>query len=171
VHAGEDYGPESIFQAITDCHADRIGHGTWLLSPAHIQDDSIRDRKGYVQKLVNYVADRRITLEVCLTSNQQTIPEFREDLRKHPFARMRRERLSVTLCTDNRLVSRTTMTAEVQKAVQTFHLDSKELKDLLIYGFKRSFYRGRYSEKRAYVKSVLDIMEAMFANYGILPRH
>ena len=169
VHAGEDYGPESIFQAITDCHADRIGHGTWLFSARKIQDSSIADRRGYIDQLVRYVADRRITLEVCLTSNQQTIPEFRDDLRKHPFARMRRERLSVTLCTDNRLVSRTSMTEEVKKAVSTFKLDAKELKDLLIYGFKRSFYSGRYSEKRAYVKSVLDIMDDMFASFGMRP--
>ena len=84
VHAGEDYGPESIFQAITDCHADRIGHGTWLFSARRIQDPSIRDRRAYVDELVRYVADRRITLEVCLTSNQQTIPEFRENLGQAP---------------------------------------------------------------------------------------
>ena len=149
VHAGEDYGPESIFQAITDCHADRIGHGTWIFSPRKIQDDSIQDRGAYVEKLVRYVADRRITLEVCLTSNQQTIPEFRNALHKHPFGRMRRERLSVTLCTDNRLVSRTTITDEVMKAVETFHLKPKALKELLTYGFKRSFFPGPYHVKRA----------------------
>ena len=119
VHAGEDYGPESIFQAITDCHADRIGHGTWIFSPRKIRDARIKDRKTYIQNLVRYVADRRITLEVCLTSNQQTIPEFRHALHKHPFGRMRRERVSVSLCTDNRLVSRTTVTDEVMKAVAT----------------------------------------------------
>src|SRR5690606_27360177 len=54
VHAGEDYGPESIFQAITECHADRIGHGTWLMSPNRIQDPSIRDRERYVERLVRY---------------------------------------------------------------------------------------------------------------------
>jgi adenosine deaminase len=169
VHAGEDYGPESIFQAITDCHADRIGHGTWLFSARKIQDPSITDRKGYIDQLVRYVADRRITLEVCLTSNQQTIPEFREKLHKHPFARMRRERVSVTLCTDNRLVSRTTVTQEVHKAVETFKLEAKELKDVLIYGFKRSFFPGPYANKRTYVKQVLDIMERKFADYGLLP--
>lgn len=170
VHAGEDYGPESIFQAITDCHADRIGHGTWLFSARHIQDKSITDRRRYVQNLVRYVADRRITLEVCLTSNQQTIPEFRTELERHPFARMRRERLSVTLCTDNRLVSRTTMTDEVCKAVQTFGLSAAELKDVLIYGFKRSFHTGPYPEKRAYVRSVLDCMEATMARHGVAVR-
>jgi adenosine deaminase len=166
VHAGEDYGPESIFQAITDCHADRIGHGTWLFSERRIQDPSIHDKKAYIDKLVRYVADRRITLEVCLTSNQQTIPEFRDNLRQHPFGRMRQERLSVTLCTDNRLVSRTTMTDEITKAVATFELQPKELKDLLIYGFKRSFFPGPYAAKRAYVKRVLDLMDSLFLEYG-----
>jgi len=170
VHAGEDYGPESIFQAITDCHADRIGHGTWLFSTGRIQDQTITDRKRYVQSLVRYVADRRITLEVCLTSNQQTIPEFRGDLAKHPFRDMRRARLSVTLCTDNRLVSRTTVTDEVWKAVETFKLTPRELKDVLIYGFKRSFFPGSYPGKRDYVRAVLNRMEAIMATHGIVLR-
>lgn len=166
VHAGEDYGPESIFQAISDCHADRIGHGTWLLSPNRIQDKRIVDKKGYVAKLARYVADRRITLEVCLTSNQQTIPDLRDDLSSHPFKRMRKARISVTLCTDNRLVSRTTVTDEVVKAVETFKLKPRELKDVLIYGFKRSFYPGPYHEKRDYVRQVLNTMERVFAKHG-----
>jgi adenosine deaminase len=161
VHAGEDYGPESIFQAITDCHADRIGHGTWLFSTRHIRDPRITDRRAYVDKLVRYIAERRITLEVCLTSNQQTIPELRSDLSRHPFRHMRKARLSVALCTDNRLVSRTTVTDEVHKAVTTFDLAPKELENLLIYGFKRSFYPGSYAEKRAYIRSVLDNLQTM----------
>jgi adenosine deaminase len=166
VHAGEDYGPESIFQAITDCHADRIGHGTWLFSQKHIRDRSITDKKGYIDKLVRYVADRRITLEVCLTSNQQTIPELRDDLRKHPFRKMRAARCSVTLCTDNRLVSRTTMTDEVEKAVTSFDLEPRGLKDVLIYGFKRSFFPGSYPDKRDWVRSMLNYMEDTFAQFG-----
>jgi len=166
VHAGEDYGPESIFQAITDCHADRIGHGTWLFSHRHIRDKSIADKKAYVDKIVRYVADRRITLEVCLTSNQQTIPELRGDLGKHPFKKMRKARCSVTLCTDNRLVSRTTMTDEVEKAVHAFGLEPRALKDVLIYGFKRSFFPGGYPEKRDWVRSVLNHMEDAFLTEG-----
>lgn len=166
VHAGEDYGPESIFQAITDCHADRIGHGTWLFSHKHIRDKAITDKKRYVDKLVRYVADRRITLEVCLTSNQQTIPELRDDLKKHPFKKMREARCSVTLCTDNRLVSRTTMTDEVEKAVAAFQIDPRGLKDVLIYGFKRSFFPGTYPEKRNWVRTVLDHMEDVFLQAG-----
>ena len=166
VHAGEDYGPESIFQAITDCHADRIGHGTWLFSKKHIRDPSITDKARYVERIVRYVAERRITLEVCLTSNQQTIPELRDDLKKHPFGKMRAARCSVTLCTDNRLVSRTTMTDEVEKAVQAFGLDPRALKDVLIYGFKRSFFPGTYPEKRNWVRSVLNHMEDVLLEAG-----
>ena len=51
MHAGEDYGPESIFQAITDCHADRIGHGTWLFSTKHIRDRSITVRMTAIETL------------------------------------------------------------------------------------------------------------------------
>ena len=171
VHAGEDYGPESIFQAITDCHADRIGHGTWLFSANRIQDRSIADRRGYVDKLVRYVADRRITLEVCLTSNQQTLPELRQDLTRHPFKKMRKARVSTALCTDNRLVSRTTVTDEVVKAVETFRLSPRELKDILVYGFKRSFYPGPYHVKRDYVRHVLDTMERIFLEHGLDVRH
>lgn len=166
VHAGEDYGPESIFQAITDCHADRIGHGTWLFSSRHVRDRSIANKQAFVDELVRYVADRRITLEVCLTSNQQTIPELREDLARHPFKKMRAARCSVTLCTDNRLVSRTTMTAEVEKAVAAFRLDARALKDVLIYGFKRSFFAGSYAEKRRWVRSVLNYSEDIWAAAG-----
>jgi adenosine deaminase len=166
VHAGEDYGPESIVQAITDCHADRIGHGTWLFSPRHIRDRSIRDKRAFIGKLARYVAERRITLEVCLTSNQQTIPELRDDLGRHPFRKMREARCSVTLCTDNRLVSRTTMTDEFDKAVQAFGLDARALKDVLIYGFKRSFFPGPYPQKREWVRSVLNHMEDRFAEAG-----
>jgi len=166
VHAGEDYGPESIFQAITDCHADRIGHGTWLFSRRHIRDKSIEDKRRFIDELVRYVADRRITLEVCLTSNQQTIPELRERLHRHPFKKMREARCSVTLCTDNRLVSRTTMTDEVEKAVDAFGLDARALKDVLIYGFKRSFFAGSYPEKRDWVRSVLNHLEDRFAAGG-----
>lgn len=167
VHAGEDYGPESIFQAITECHADRIGHGTWLFSASRIQDKSIRDKKGFVEQLVRYVADRRITLEVCLTSNQQTLPELRDDLRKHPFRKMRQHKISTTICTDNRLVSRTTVTDEVHKAVETFGLTPHALKDLLTYGFKRGFHPGAYIEKRTYVRQVIDYMEMVFAEHGL----
>jgi adenosine deaminase len=156
VHAGEDYGPESIFQAIGDLHADRIGHATWLFDESKIQDPSIADRKAYVDRLTEFVADKRITIEVCLTSNQQTVPELADDLSKHPFGEMRRRRLSTTFCTDNRLVSRTTVSREIARAIEAFSLRPREVRDMLIYGFKRSFFPATYLEKRNYVRDVIN---------------
>lgn len=154
VHAGEDYGPESIFQALGDLHADRIGHGTWLFREDKIQAHT-HDKKAYVESLVEYIADKRITLEVCLTSNQQTVPEL-ADLSQHPFAEMRKRKLSTTFCTDNRLVSNTTVSNEIGRAVKAFDLSAREVRDSLIYGFKRSFFPGTYLEKRQYVRQVID---------------
>lgn len=168
VHAGEDHGPESIFQAITDCHADRIGHGTSLFNAEQIRDPRIQNKQAYVDRLVQYIADRRITVEVCLTSNLQTIPALKS-LREHPFRRMLDARLSATICTDNRLVSRTTVSREVELAVQAFKLRPKELGDLLIYGFKRSFFPGRYLEKRDYVRRVIDYRDSVLSSHGLEP--
>lgn len=160
VHAGEAYGPESIFQAITDLHADRIGHGTYLLEPEQIRDPDIEDRGHYVERLGNYIADRRITLEVCLTSNLQTNPNLKF-LNEHSFSKLRAQRLSTTLCTDNRLMSNTTVTNELLLAVRHLGLDRHDLKSIVIYGFKRSFFPGSYLRKRQYVRQVIDHYEAV----------
>jgi adenosine deaminase len=163
VHAGEDYGPESIFQAIGDLHADRVGHGTWLLDETKIHDPRITDRKAYVESLAQFIADKRITIEVCLSSNQQTVPELAFDLSKHPFGEMRKRRLSTTFCTDNRLVTDTTVTREIARAVEAFSLTAREVRDMLIYGFKRSFFPGTYLEKREYVRQVIDYADRVLA--------
>ncbi len=160
VHAGEAYGPESIFQAITDLHADRIGHGTYLLEADQIRDPEIEDREHYVDMLGNYIADRRITLEVCLTSNLQTNPQLKF-LDDHTFRKLRERRLSTTLCTDNRLMSNTTVTNELALAVKHLGLDRNDLKSIIIYGFKRSFYPGGYLNKRRYVRQIIDHYEAV----------
>jgi adenosine deaminase len=166
VHAGEDYGPESIFQAITDCHADRIGHGTWLFDTRRIGAADVDDPQRYAEDLAQVIADKRITIEVCLTSNQQTVPELADDLRLHPFGEMRRRRLSTTFCTDNRLVSNTSVSTEIARAVGAFDLSPREVRDCLIYGFKRSFYPGTYLEKRAYVRQVIDFADQILADAG-----
>jgi adenosine deaminase len=163
VHAGEDYGPESIFQAIGDLHADRIGHGTWLFDERKITSRAISDRRGYIENLAEFIADKRITIEVCLTSNQQTVPELADDLHRHPFAEMRKRRLSTTFCTDNRLVSHTSVSHEVTRAIEAFHLSPREVRDILIYGFKRSFFPGTYLEKRAYVRRAIDFTDRLLA--------
>jgi len=152
VHAGEAYGPESIFQAITHLHADRIGHGTHLYAVDQVEAP---DPKRYVRQLAEFISDRRITLEVCITSNLQTMPDLTR-VEDHPFGRMMKDRLSVSLCTDNRLVSNTTVTQEIAQAVEAFGLSADDLRNVIIYGFKRSFFAGTYAAKRAYVRQIID---------------
>ena len=164
VHAGEAYGPESIFQALTRLHADRLGHGTRLFRVDEVQHEE--DPARYVHQLAEYIADRRITIEVCITSNMQTMPQIRE-VEDHPLGSMLKRRLSVTLCTDNRLVSNTTVTAELHKAVDAFHLTPAELRNTVLHGFKRSFYPGTYREKRAYVRQVIDWYDATCEAHGV----
>ena len=164
VHAGEAYGPESIFQAITDLYADRIGHGTYLLDPGAITDPEIKDPHQYVEQLSQYIADRRITLEVCLTSNLQTNPHM-NSLAEHSFQELRKHRLSTTICTDNRTVSNTTVTRELMLAAKHLRLDLSDLKSIIIYGFKRSFMPTTYLEKRAYVRQIIDFYDAQEAKF------
>jgi len=160
VHAGEAYGPESIFQAITELHADRIGHGYFLFEPDMIRSPNIVDRERYIRSLSQYIADRRITIEVCLTSNMQTIPEVK-DLSQHTFNKMREARLSTTICTDNRTISWTSVTNELDLAVRYCKVDRRTLKSIIIYGFKRSFFPDSYLRKRRYVRQVIDYYETI----------
>jgi adenosine deaminase len=164
VHAGEAYGPESIFQAITDLYADRIGHGCHLFSTDLIQSSFVEDREAYVEELSQYIADRRVTVESCLTSNVQTIPEM-ADLKDHAVARMLDHRMSVTFCTDNRLVSNTTVTKELELAVKSFRIDAKRLRDVVITGFKRSFFPGTYAKKRYYVRQIINYYDAVVGRF------
>jgi len=158
VHAGEAYGPESIFQAITDLHADRLGHALHLFDAGMIKSPEIKDKKAYVSNLVQFIADRRITIEVCLTSNLQTHPSIRR-LSQHSFRLMREARMSATFCTDNRTMTNTTVSDEIRKAVRAFRLRPRELKDFIIYGFKRSFFPGTYLEKREYTHRIIEYYE------------
>ena len=165
VHAGEAYGPESIFQAITDLHADRLGHAVYLFDENMIKSPEIKDKKAYIDNLVQFIADRRITIEVCLTSNLQTNPAIRE-LAQHSFRFMRKAKLSATFCTDNRTVSQTTVSAEILKAVQAFSITPRELKNFVIYGFKRSFFPGTYIKKREYVHQIIEYYEKIEKEYS-----
>ncbi|OHD19911.1 MAG: adenosine deaminase [Spirochaetes bacterium GWB1_59_5] len=166
VHAGEAYGAESIFQAITDLHADRLGHGYSLFDLDKVSDPDIEDKLQYTERLASFIADQRVTIEVCLSSNLQTKPELR-DLRNHSLGKMLERRLSATLCTDNRLVSNTTVSKEIRLAVNSFDIDPKTLKNMIVYGFKRSFYPGSYTEKRDYVRQLISRYEEVARQYGI----
>ncbi|PIR25757.1 MAG: adenosine deaminase family protein [Deltaproteobacteria bacterium CG_4_10_14_0_2_um_filter_43_8] len=166
VHAGEAYGPSSIFQAITVCHANRIGHGTNLFDYQLLHHTDENAKKRYVHNLAKYIADQRITIEVCLTSNMQTIPAF-ADLSKHPLGRMLDERLSLSFCTDNRLVSHTTVTDEIMKATEHFEISPQKLRDLIIYGFKRNFSPLLYPEKRKYMRKVIDAYDKIASQHQL----
>src|SRR5918911_2096559 len=122
VHAGEGDGADSIRQAVHDCGAHRIGHATRL-----VEDPS----------LMQYVNDRRIALEICLTSNVQTpvAPTYES----HPLRLYYDRGLNVVLSTDNRLMSGTTLTNEYLLAARNHHFSLTELGELALNGFQSAF--------------------------------
>ncbi len=160
VHAGEAYGAPSIFQAITELHADRLGHGYYLFDTEKIQDERITDKAGYVRALCEYIAEHRITIEICLTSNMQTNPTIKA-LENHAFRHMLSNGLSATFCTDNRTVSKTSVTNEIMLALEHFKLTPKQLKNTIVYGLKRSFFKDTYVNKRKYVRRCLNYYEKL----------
>ena len=163
VHAGEAYGPESIFQAITECHANRIGHGTFLFDTNLIKDKKVKNKKQYVEELANYLAGERVGVEVCLTSNLQTLPTLKT-IKEHPIKKMIAMGLSLSLCTDNRLISNTTLTDEYMLLTKNINLTRKQLRNIVIAGFKGSFFTP-YSTKHAFIKKVIDKYNQIEAKY------
>jgi len=147
IHAGEAFGPKSIQEAIHHCGAHRIGHGTRL-----IED----------QDLMDWVNDHRIAVEICLASNLHTkaVP----DLRSHPCLRYLREGLRITLNTDNRLISGTTVTNELALAVEFFDLSLDDVLTLVMNGFKSSFLP--LAEKARLIDRALDELEALGARFS-----
>jgi adenosine deaminase len=167
VHAGEAYGPESIFQAIAKLHADRIGHGLHLFDEDMIFSGSVQDKRAYIANLVNYLAENRTTIEVCLTSNMQTSPTLTR-VTDHSLAKMLAHKLSLSFCTDNRLVSHTSVTQELRLALDNFAIPPDQLKDIIVYGFKRSFYYHPYPQKRKFVRRAIDYYESLEKRYGVV---
>jgi adenosine deaminase len=144
IHAGEDQGPESIRQALHDCGAHRIGHGTRLFRDAD---------------LLRYVKDFRVPLEVCITSNVQTrsVASYEE----HPVRSYYEEGLVITLNTDNRLVSGTTLTEEYWKAHERLGFSWAELQEVAVMGFRAAFLG--WDEKLALLDQVRREMAALDA--------
>ncbi len=133
IHAGEGFGKESIWQAIQYCGAHRIGHGTRLI-------DDIAIAQGKAVKLgdlAQYVLDKRIPLEICLISNVHT--GATPSLAEHPFRILYQEKFRVTLNTDNRLMSDTTMTQEFEAAANTFGLSLNDFEKITINAMKSAF--------------------------------
>ena len=140
LHAGEAYGPESVHQAIHACGAHRIGHGTRL------REDP---------ELMAYVNDHRIALEICLTSNIHTRSVL--SYADHPFKFYFDKHLRVTLNTDNRLISGTTLTDEYLKAIEMYDLGPDQIRELIVNGFKSAFMH--HNDRRQLIRRVLTELE------------
>lgn len=140
LHAGEAYGPESIHQAIHYCGAHRIGHGCRLAEDGD---------------LLNYVNDHRIALEVCPSSNVQT--RAVDSLETHPVRFYFDYGIRVTINTDNRLMTDTTVTKELWLAHQKMGFTLEELEQIVLMGFKSAFLPLR--ERRLLLTQVVEEME------------
>ena len=136
IHAGESWGPDSIRQALFYCGAHRIGHGISL------QEDP---------ELMQYFADHRIPLEMCPTSNVQThvVPS----LEAHPITTYVRNGVPVTVNTDNRLFSRTTVTDELWRVYQHCGIDENQLREIALNGFRYAFLS--HDAKQEMLRSVI----------------
>ena len=133
IHAGEAYGPQSIWQALQYCGAHRLGHATRLRDDIEICPDGSMK----LGSLAQYILDRRIPLEMCLLSNLHT--GACESLEDHPFGLFFRRGFRVCLNTDDRLMSDTTMTRETTLATELFDLNLNELEKLSLNAMKSAF--------------------------------
>ncbi len=147
-HAGEGYGPESIHQAVHRCGAMRIGHGTRL------EEDP---------DLLAFVADHRIPLEVCLSSNLQTgvVPSAGA----HPLRRFHELGLRVCLNTDNTLFADTDMARELRLAADTFDFTLLQLEAIVLGGFKSAFVPER--EARVLIERALADFKRIRDSHGL----
>ncbi|MFZ2502989.1 MAG: adenosine deaminase [Nocardioides sp.] len=133
IHAGEAYGLPSIWEAIQFCGADRLGHGTRIIDDITVADDgSVR-----LGRLAAYVRDKRIPLEMCPASNVQT--GAAASVAEHPIGLLTRLGFRVTVNTDNRLMSQTSMTDEMVALVDAFGYDAQRLQWFTINSMKSSF--------------------------------
>ncbi len=141
IHAGEAYGPPSIAQALHDCGAHRIGHG------CRLREDG---------DLLHYVVDHRIPLECCPSSNVQT--GAITSLASHPLRLYLNLGARVTINTDNRLITDTTVSHELWLAHTQVGLPLSDIKQIILNGFKSAFMP--FHEKRRYLATVNDQLEA-----------
>ena len=148
IHAGEAFGKESIWQAIQWCGAHRIGHAT------HLKEDFTFDKEGNIVgfgDLAQYVLDKRIPLEICLLSNVHTGAVDR--IENHPFGILFKEKFRVTINTDDRLMSDTTMTKEFITAIDHFNLNIDDIEKITINSMKSAFIP--YKERLKYIYNII----------------
>lgn len=149
IHAGEAFGPTSIHQAIHYCGAHRIGHGTRL------KED---------KDLMRYVNNHRIPLEICLTSNWHTFSV--RSLKHHPMRYYYDQGIRVTLNTDNRLMSNTTLTKEFGLARDLFGFTLHDFREVTIVAMKSAFLPHKI--RKEMIKNIAVEFESEF---GILPEY
>jgi adenosine deaminase len=150
IHAGEAYGPESIAQALHVCGAHRIGHG------CRLREDG---------DLLHYINDHRIPLEVCPSSNVQTGAV--RDLASHPVKLYTNLGLRVTINTDNRLITDTSMSHELWHCHTQMGMTLADIKQICIAGFKSAFLP--FHVKQAYLRRVTDELDRFSADGYIKP--
>lgn len=146
IHAGEAYGLPSIWEAIQICGAERLGHGVRI-----IDDIDFSGPEPKLGLLASYVRDRRIPLELCPTSNLQT--GAAKSYAEHPIGALARLRFRVTLNTDNRLMSQTSLSLEMAEAVKAFDWDFAELQRVTINAMKSAFIT--YPERLKIIEGVI----------------
>ncbi|GAA0514031.1 adenosine deaminase 1 [Paractinoplanes deccanensis] len=148
IHAGEAFGLPSIWQAIQWCGADRLGHGVRLVDDITGTPESGETVLG---RLAAYVRDKRIPLELCPSSNVQTgaAPSIAE----HPIGLLHDLRFRVTVNTDNRLMSGTSMSREMALLSEAFGWGWAELQWLTINAMKSAFIP--YDERLAIINDVI----------------
>ncbi|KUI30112.1 adenosine deaminase [Mycobacterium sp. IS-1742] len=155
IHAGEAFGLPSIHEAIAFCGADRLGHGVRIVDDITVAPD------GQVKlgRLANILRDKRIPLELCPSSNVQTgaVPSIAE----HPFDLLARTRFRVTVNTDNRLMSDTTMSQEMLRLVEAFGYGWSDLARFTINAMKSSFIL--FDERLALIDDVIKPRYAVLA--------
>ncbi|MGA8254988.1 MAG: adenosine deaminase [Nocardioides sp.] len=147
IHAGEAFGLPSIWQAIQWCGADRLGHGVRIADDITVHDDGSVE----LGRLASYVRDKRIPLEMCPASNVQT--GAATSIAEHPIGLLTQLRFRVTVNTDNRLMSDTSMTEEMTALVEAFGYDLDQLRWFTINAMKSAFLP--FDERLAIIDEVI----------------
>ncbi len=158
IHAGEAFGPASIWEAIQFCGAERLGHGVRIVDDITVNADGEARLGG----LAAYVRDRRIPLEVCPTSNVHT--GAAASVKEHPIDLLKRLRFRVTVNTDNRLMSNVSMSSEFHALVDAFGYTLGDLQWLTINAMKSSFLP--YDERLAIIN---DQIKPAYSALGATP--
>ncbi len=133
IHAGEAFGLPSIWEALQWCGADRLGHGVRIIDDVAVGADGAVT----LGRLAAYVRDKRIPLELCPSSNIQT--GAAGSIAEHPIGLLARLRFRVTVNTDNRLMSGTSMSREFALLADAFGYDLPDFQWFTVNALKSAF--------------------------------